>query len=70
MTLAAESESRLTARQVEILRVYAATGSMKITADRCGVATTTIRHTLANVRSRLGVDSTIQAAMIVFGTRG
>ncbi len=60
-------ERRLTPRQIEVLRAYAVTGSYKGAAARCGIAPTTVRGTLQNIRSRLGVDSTIQAAMIAFG---
>lgn len=67
MTLAAGLERRLTPRQLEVLRAYAETGSYKLTAQRCGIASSTVRATLQNIRSRLEVDSTIQAAMIVFG---
>ena len=67
MTLAIGIEARLTERQIEILRAYAETGSQKITARRCGVASSTVRVTLQNIRSRLGVDTTVQAVMIVFG---
>ena len=67
MTLAIGIEARLTERQIEILRAYAETGSQKITARRCGISPSTVRVTLANIRSRLGVETSIQAAMIVFG---
>jgi DNA-binding NarL/FixJ family response regulator len=66
VTLAAGVE-RLTPRQLEILRAYAETGSQKIAAKRCGVAPGTVRATLANIRSRLGVSTTIQAYRAVFG---
>ncbi len=68
MTLAAGTPT-LTARQIEILRAYAETGSQKLTAHRCNVAPATVRATLANVRSRLGVASTVQAVLIVFEGR-
>lgn len=61
--------NHITPRQLEILRAYAETGSQKIVADLCGCSVDNVRHTLANIRSRLGVESTIQAAMIVFGGR-
>lgn len=64
MTLAADP--RLTPRQIEILRAYAETGSQKLTARRCGISPATVRVTLQNIRSRLGVATSIQAAMIVF----
>lgn len=66
MTLAAGTETRLTERQLEILRAYAETGSQKMTARRCGISPFTVRATLQNIRSRLGVDSTVQAVLIVF----
>ncbi|MES2210980.1 MAG: LuxR C-terminal-related transcriptional regulator [Chloroflexota bacterium] len=69
MTFAPGIETLLTARQIEILRAYAETGSQKMTAHRCGVALATVRATLANVRSRLDVDSTVQAVLIVFERR-
>lgn len=58
----------LTRRQLEVLRVYAETGSYKETAHRLRCSADTVRATLANIRSRLEVDSTVQAVMIVFGT--
>lgn len=50
-----------TARQLEILETYAATGSGKITASRLGIAYGTVSATLRTIRARYGVDSTIQA---------
>lgn len=66
MTLTEGIEARLTERQLEILRAYAETGSQKLTARRCGISPATVRVTLQNIRSRLGVATSIQAAMIVF----
>ena len=67
MTPVAGVEHRLTPRQLEILRAYAETGSQKLAAHRCGIAPDTVKATLANIRSRLDVDSTVQAVLIVFG---
>jgi DNA-binding CsgD family transcriptional regulator len=57
----------LTDRQLEILRAYGETGSTKIVARQLGRSPATVRTTLANVRVRLGVGTSVQAVMIVFG---
>jgi DNA-binding CsgD family transcriptional regulator len=50
-----------TARQLEILEIYAATGSYKITARCLGITAETVSTTLARLRCRYGVATTIQA---------
>lgn len=56
----------LTDRQLEILHAYAESGSYQEAADRCGITVATVRATLQNIRAKLRVESSIQAAMIVF----
>jgi DNA-binding NarL/FixJ family response regulator len=55
-----------TARQVEILRVYVEAGSQRAAATQLGISAQTVKTTLASLRLRLDVDTTIQAAMILF----
>jgi DNA-binding NarL/FixJ family response regulator len=57
----------LTDRQLEILRAYGQTGSVKIAAKQLGLSPATIQTTLSNIRFRLGVGSSVQAVMLVFG---
>ena len=59
--------SHLTDRQRHVLYVYGATGSYKATAHELGIARSTVRATLADVRKRLDVPSSVQAVLIVFG---
>ena len=56
---------RATARQVEVLAAYVATGSEKAAAHRLGVAPATVKHTLANTRSKFGVETTTQLVLIL-----
>lgn len=44
------STAQLTERQRQVLLVYAKAGSMKIAAERFGIAPTTVRATLEAVR--------------------
>ncbi len=57
----------LTDRQREVLYAYAKCGSYKQTARELGIACTTVHVTLAEIRRRLGVPTSVQAVLIVFG---
>jgi DNA-binding NarL/FixJ family response regulator len=57
----------LTDRQRHVLYVYGTTGSYKQTAHELGIACTTVHVTLAEIRRRLGVATSVQAVLIVFG---
>lgn len=50
-----------TPREMECLRAYALTGDYARAARLVGVSRSTLRGHLANVRLRLGVDSTVVA---------
>ncbi len=67
MTATKPWKADLTPRQLEVLRVYAETGSARKTGYVLGISPNTVKQTLAGVRTRLRVTSTIQAAMLVFG---
>ena len=54
-----------TARQIEVLAAIIATGSYAAAADSLGLSPTTVRGHLVAVRSRLGVETTVQAAYIL-----
>jgi DNA-binding NarL/FixJ family response regulator len=65
-----DTVNHLTPRQLEVLRAYAQAGSMKIAAHQLGLSPATVRATLVNIRARLGVSSSVQAVMLVFGPNG
>ena len=54
-----------TARQVEVLETYLATGSYRATAAELGIAYGTVRGHLVNLRLILGCDNTAQAVWIL-----
>jgi DNA-binding CsgD family transcriptional regulator len=58
---------RLTARQREVLWAFGETGSYKITGARCGITRQTVKATLVTIRSKLDVETSVQAVLIVFG---
>jgi len=57
----------ITDRQRQVLYVYALTGSYKETAHELGIALPTVRCNLVEVRRRLGVATSVQAVLIIFG---
>ena len=57
----------LTDRQRQVLYVYALTGSYKATAHELGIGYPTVKHHIAEVIHRLGVESAVQAVLVVFG---
>ena len=59
--------ARITDRQRQVLYVYALTGSYKETAPELGIALPTVRCNLVEVRRRLGVTTSVQAVLIIFG---
>jgi DNA-binding CsgD family transcriptional regulator len=65
--IASPSLTDLTPRQIEVLWTYAQRGSYKATAHELGIACTTVHVTLAEIRRRLGVSTSVQAVLIVFG---
>jgi DNA-binding NarL/FixJ family response regulator len=50
-----------TPRQLWVLIVYIETGSRRAAAERLGVSEDTVRNTLAAIRHRLRVDTSVQA---------
>ena len=67
LTVKETAAELLTDRQIEILLAYARSGSYKVAARQLGIAPSTVRATLVNVRERLGVTRSIQAVLKVFG---
>jgi DNA-binding CsgD family transcriptional regulator len=55
----------LTPREVEVVRVYARTGSAKLVAHELGVSPATVKSHLARARERAGVESSVQLVAIV-----
>ena len=54
-------EPPLTEREMEVLQTVADTAALKIAASRLGITEGTVNRHLKNIRSKLGVDSTVQA---------
>lgn len=52
-----------TDRELATLRAYVASGSVKEAAAQLGVHEQTVKRHLANIRSRLGVESNVQAVL-------
>jgi DNA-binding NarL/FixJ family response regulator len=55
----------VTERELEVLAAYCQAQGTKGAADRLGLSKHTIRNTLANVRSRLGVTTTASAVYLL-----
>jgi DNA-binding CsgD family transcriptional regulator len=56
---------QLTAREREVVTLYASTGSAKIVAAQLGIRPGTVKAHLSNARSRAGVDTTVQLVVLV-----
>jgi len=54
-------ESPLTERETEVLQAVADSPALKTAARQLGITEGTVNRHLRNIRSKLGVDSTIQA---------
>jgi DNA-binding CsgD family transcriptional regulator len=57
--------AQLTRRELQVVAVYARTGSTKLTAAQLGLAPGTVAVHLANARKRKGVDTTVQLVVQV-----
>ncbi len=57
--------SRATHREVVVVAAVLVAGSQKASADRLGLAHSTVKHHLANARSKVGATTTAQVAWIL-----
>lgn len=57
--------ARATDREVVVVAAILATGSEKAAAHRLGLSPSTVKHHLANARSRVGADTTAQLVWIL-----
>jgi DNA-binding NarL/FixJ family response regulator len=57
-----EQPSEPTARELVILRAYLDEGGTRPAAAKLGVAESTVKNTLQNLRSRIGARTTAEAA--------
>ena len=62
------SPARTTERELVVLAAVLAAGSEKAAAHRLGLSHSTVKHHLANARSKVGATTTAQLAWIL-GTR-
>ena len=56
---------RATDREVGVVAAVLATGSEKAAAHRLGLAHSTVKHHLANARSKVGAETTAQLVWIL-----
>ncbi len=56
---------RATDREVGVVTAVLVTGSEKAAAHRLGLSHSTVKHHLANARSKVGADTTAQLAWIL-----
>ena len=56
---------RTTAREVTVVAAVLETGSEKAAAHRLGVSHSTVKHHLANARSKVGAETTAQLVWIL-----
>jgi DNA-binding NarL/FixJ family response regulator len=61
-TLPSPLRERATRRQVEVLRAYIATGSIKLAAHELGITESTARQHLSGLYRRVGCENAAQAA--------
>src|SRR5438132_14175075 len=54
------STARATAREIVVVAAVLETGSEKAAADRLGLSHSTVKHHLANARSKVGAATTAQ----------
>jgi DNA-binding NarL/FixJ family response regulator len=57
--------ARATDREVLVVAAVLATGSEKAAAHRLGLSHSTVKHHLANARSRVGAETTAQLVWIL-----
>ena len=63
----ADSGARATDREVGVVAAVLAAGSEKEAAHRLGLAHSTVKHHLANARSKVGAKTTAQLVWILAG---
>ena len=59
------SEGRATDREVGVVAAVLAAGSEKAAAHRLGLSHSTVKHRLANARSKVGATTTAQLVWIL-----
>ena len=57
--------ARATDREVGVVAAVVATGSEKAAAHRLGLSHSTVKHHLANARSKVGAETTAQLVLIL-----
>jgi len=62
---ARRSAGRATDREVGVVAAVLATGSEKAAAHRLGLSHSTVKHHLANARSKVGAEPTAQLVWIL-----
>ena len=65
MPAARRSAGRATDREVRVVAAVVAAGSEKAAAHRLGLSHSTVKHHLANARSRVGAETTAQLVWIL-----
>lgn len=63
--MTARTRARATDRELAVVEAVLATGSEKAAAHRLGLSHSTVKHHLANARSKLGVTTTAQLVWIL-----
>ena len=63
--MTARTRARATDREVAVVEAVLATGSEKAAAHRLGLSHSTVKHHLANARSRVGATTTAQLVWIL-----
>ena len=61
----ARTRARATDRELAVVEAVLATGSEKAAAHRLGLSHSTVKHHLANARSKVGVATTAQLVWIL-----
>ncbi len=59
------TSARATEREVVVLAAVLTSGSEKAAAHRLGLSHSTVKHHLANARSKVGAETTAQLAWIL-----
>jgi DNA-binding NarL/FixJ family response regulator len=65
MTRRSRQPARATDRQLSVVAAVLETGSEKAAAHRLGLSHSTVKHHLANARSRVGAETTAQLVWIL-----
>ena len=65
MPAARRSAGRATDREVRVVAAVVAAGSEKAAAHRLGLSHSTVKHHLANARSKVGAETTAQLVWIL-----